>query len=65
LLSGLIRNPAVLVYHFFSVALYGVFCRAQEVPVWKVPYVVFVESFLIVYTAAMVIGPYILAEMRG
>lgn len=64
LLSGLIRNPAVLVYHFFSVALYGVWCRACEVPLWMAPYVVFVESVLIVWTAARVIGPYIVGEMR-
>ena len=64
LLSGLIRNPGVLVYHFFSVAFYGVLCRAREVEAWKIPYVLFVESFLIVWTAARVIGPYILSEMR-
>lgn len=64
LLSGLIRNPAVLVYHFFSVAFYAVLCRAREVPVWKVPYVVFVESVLIVWTAAMVIGPYLVGEVK-
>ncbi|KAH7408703.1 squalene monooxygenase [Phaeosphaeria sp. MPI-PUGE-AT-0046c] len=63
LLSGLIRNPLVLVYHFFSVAFYAVWCRAQEVPVWKIPYVVFVESLLIVWTAAMVIGPYLVGEV--
>ncbi|KAF1917544.1 squalene monooxygenase [Ampelomyces quisqualis] len=64
LLSGLIRNPAVLVYHFFCVAFYAVWCRAKEVEVWKVPYVVGVESVLVVWTAAMVIGPYLLAEVR-
>lgn len=64
LLSGLIRNPAVLVGHFFSVAFYGVMCRARDVPLWKVPYVLFVESVLIIYTAAAVIGPYLVAEVR-
>jgi squalene monooxygenase len=64
LLSGLIRNPAVLVYHFFSVAFYAVWCRLQEVPAWRAPYVVFVESVVIVWTAACVIGPYLVAEVR-
>jgi squalene monooxygenase len=64
LLSGLIRNPLVLVYHFFSVAFYAVLCRVREVGVWKAPYVIGVESLLIVWTAAMVIGPYLVAEVR-
>jgi squalene monooxygenase len=64
LLSGLIRNPLVLVYHFFSVAFYAVLCRVREVGVWKAPYVIAVESVLIVWTAAMVIGPYLVAEVR-
>ncbi|KAF2821496.1 squalene monooxygenase [Ophiobolus disseminans] len=64
LLSGLISNPLILVYHFFLVAFYGVWCRVQSVEVWKVPYVLFVESVLIVWTAASVIGPYIVAEVR-
>lgn len=64
LLAGLIKNPLVLVYHFFSVAFYAVWCRLGEVPVWKAPYVLFIESLLIVWTAAMVIGPYIVSEVR-
>ncbi|KAH8704595.1 squalene monooxygenase [Phaeosphaeriaceae sp. PMI808] len=64
LLGGLIQNPVVLVYHFFSVAFYAVWCRLQEVPVWKAPYVLLVESIMIVWTAAMVIGPYLVAEVR-
>jgi len=64
LLSGLIRNPLVLVYHFFSVAFYAVWIRLGEVPAWKAPYVVCVESVLIVWAAAMVIGPYLVSEVR-
>lgn len=64
LLSGLIKNPLTLVLHFFSVAFYAVLCRARDVPVWKVPYVLFIESLLIVYTAAAVIGPYLVWEVR-
>lgn len=64
LLSGLIKNPLVLVYHFFSVAFYAVWCRLQAEPFWKAPYVVTVESFMIVWTAAAVIGPYLVCEIR-
>jgi squalene monooxygenase len=64
MLSGLIRSPLKLVYHFFLVALIAVRCRVQEVEGWKVPYVVCVESWMIVWTAARVIGPYLVAEVR-
>lgn len=65
LLSGLIRRPAVLVYHFFAVAFYAIWCRIVSGPVWRVPWVVFVESFLIVWKAIVVIGPYLVTEMRA
>ncbi|EAT79729.2 hypothetical protein SNOG_12929 [Parastagonospora nodorum SN15] len=64
LLSGLIKNPLVLVYHFFSVAFYAVWCRLKEESVWKAPYVLTVESAMIVWTAACVIGPYLVWEVR-
>jgi len=63
LLSGLIKNPLVLVYHFFSVAFYAVWCRLKEESVWKAPYVVTVESAMIVWAAACVIGPYLVWEV--
>ncbi len=64
MLAGLIKNPATLVYHFFSVAFYAIWCRMCEVPVWKKLYVLLVESVLIIWTAAMVIGPYLVWEMK-
>lgn len=64
LLAGLIRQPWVLVYHFFAVAFYAVWCRMLEGPVWRIPYVLFVESVLIIWKACVVIGPYLLAEIR-
>jgi squalene monooxygenase len=64
MLAGLIKQPSVLVYHFFAVAFYGIWCRMLDGPVWRTPYVLFIESFLIVYTAAAVIGPYLIAEIR-
>ncbi|KAL5379507.1 hypothetical protein DPSP01_008384 [Paraphaeosphaeria sporulosa] len=65
LLSGLIRKPAVLVYHFFAVAFYAIWCKAATGPVWRIPYVLFVESVLIIWKACVVIGPYLLAEMKA
>ncbi|KAL1606449.1 Squalene epoxidase [Paraconiothyrium brasiliense] len=65
LLSGLLKNPLVLVYHFFAVAFYAIWCRALQGPVWRIPYVFLVESVLIIYKACIVIGPYLLAEMRA
>ncbi|KAJ4294029.1 Squalene epoxidase [Kalmusia sp. IMI 367209] len=65
LLSGLLKNPWVLVRHFFAVAFYAVWCRALEGPVWRVPYVLLVESILVIWKACVVIGPYLLAEMKA
>ncbi|KAF1942807.1 SE-domain-containing protein [Clathrospora elynae] len=64
MLSGLITSPWMLIYHFFSVAFYAVWVRLQEVELWMAPYVLFVESFMVVWTAALVIGPYLIAEVR-
>lgn len=64
LLAGLIKRPWILVYHFFSVAAYAVWCRMLQGPIWRAPYVMFVESVLIIWKACVVIGPYLLAEMR-
>ncbi|KAF2732109.1 squalene monooxygenase [Polyplosphaeria fusca] len=64
LLAGIIRNPAVLVYHFFAVAFWAVWCRIREASVWWVPYVLFVESWLVLWKACVVIGPYLVWEVR-
>ncbi|KAF2270057.1 squalene monooxygenase [Lojkania enalia] len=64
LLAGLIRAPAVLVYHFFAVAFYAVWCRVREGPIWRVPYVLLVESLLVLWKACVVIGPYLVWEVR-
>lgn len=65
LLSGLLKNPLVLVYHFFAVAFYAIWCRAMQGPAWRIPYVFTIESVLIIYKACIVIGPYLVAEMRS
>lgn len=64
MLAGLITHPWMLVWHFFYVALYAVYVRLQEVPLWVAPYTLAVESVMVIYTAVMVIGPYIFAEVK-
>ncbi|KAF2634614.1 SE-domain-containing protein [Massarina eburnea CBS 473.64] len=64
MLAGLILRPWMLIYHFFAVAFYGIWCRMLDGPVWRIPYVFFIESVMIIYKAAMVIGPYLIAEVR-
>ncbi|KAF2001500.1 squalene monooxygenase [Amniculicola lignicola CBS 123094] len=64
LLAGLIKNPWVLVYHFFAVAFYAIWRRMVEGPVWRVPYVIVVESVLVLWKACVVIGPYLLWEVK-
>jgi squalene monooxygenase len=64
MLAGLITHPWMLVWHFFYVAFYAIWVRLQEVPVWKAPYSVLVEGGMVVWTAASVIGPYLVAEVR-
>ncbi|ORY05171.1 squalene epoxidase-domain-containing protein [Clohesyomyces aquaticus] len=64
LLAGLIRTPSVLLYHFFAVAFYAVWRRMVEGPVWRIPYVLFVESLITIWKAVVVIGPYLIWEIR-
>jgi squalene monooxygenase len=64
LLAGLIRERWVLVYHFFAVAVYAVWMRLVTGPVWRVPWVMLVEAWLVLWKAVMVIGPYLIAEVK-
>jgi squalene monooxygenase len=64
LLAGLIRERWVLVYHFFAVALYSVLVKCMEGPWWRVPWVLGVEVWCVLWKAVCVIGPYLLAEVR-
>ena len=65
MLAGLITHPWMLVWHFFYVAIYAIYVRLCEVPLWMAPWTLFVESFMVIWTACMVIGPYLLAETKS
>jgi squalene monooxygenase len=65
LLAGIIRNPFVLVYHFFRVALYAIWLDALTYPMILVPFMLIIRGFVLLYTACVVIFPYIGAELTS
>lgn len=69
LLAGIIRQPLVLFYHFFSVALLSIWIVFADTMggmtgLWKFPIAVW-ESILIFYKACVVIFPFIFSELRS
>lgn len=66
LLAGIIRQPLVLFYHFFSVAFLSIWVMVCEQGVlgfvsgWSL-----VQAILIFYKACVVLFPYILAETKS
>ena len=64
LLGGIIRQPLVLVYHFFAVALLAIWIMFVENGLMWVLWSV-VMGFLVFAKAVMVIGPYIWAELQS
>ena len=63
LLAGIIRQPLVLFYHFFSVAILSIWIMLRESPLWKLP-IAAVEGVSVFYKACLVLFPYIFAELR-
>ena len=68
LLAGIIRQPRVLIYHFFAVAVLSISIVMQEtmggiLGLWKFPFAV-EESVLIFWKACVVIFPFIFSEIR-
>ncbi|KAJ5146034.1 uncharacterized protein N7515_000598 [Penicillium bovifimosum] len=62
LLAGLIKQPLVLVSHFFSVAFLAIWMVLSDLPLTRIflfPY----YAFMILYTACIVIVPYIWSEV--
>lgn len=69
LLGGIIRQPSILVYHFFAVALLSIWIVMQDtmgglLGIWKFPLAV-EKSMLVFWKACVVIFPYIFSEVRS
>ncbi|KAF4548763.1 Squalene epoxidase-like protein [Elsinoe fawcettii] len=63
LLAGIIRQPFVLFYHFFAVALYSIWIYLSSSSVLLVPVKLF-GSLGIFWKACVVIFPYIFSELQ-
>ncbi|KAM3084202.1 Squalene epoxidase [Clarireedia jacksonii] len=69
LLAGIIRQPLVLFYHFFAVALLSIWIVLKEtvgslLEIWKVP-LALEKSVGIFWKACVVIFPFIFSEIRS
>lgn len=64
LLAGIIRQPLVLFYHFFAVALLAMWLFLTSSPLWQLPATV-VRMGSIFWKACVVIFPYIWSEVRS
>ncbi|KAL8831626.1 MAG: hypothetical protein Q9170_005214 [Blastenia crenularia] len=64
LLAGIIRQPFVLFYHFFAVALLAIWLVIREAPVYRLP-LTLVSTVGIFWKACVVIFPFIFSEMRS
>ncbi|KAF2675464.1 squalene monooxygenase [Microthyrium microscopicum] len=65
LLAGIIRNPLVLIGHFFAVAVYAIWIDARKYPTILLPFTLLIRGVVLLYTACVVIFPYIFAELRS
>lgn len=65
LLSGLIKQPFVLFYHFFAVALYGMWLYITEAGSKAAIPVRAVLSLGVFYKACVVLFPFIFSELRA
>lgn len=63
LLAGIIRQPFVLFYHFFAVALYAIWIYIMSASIITVP-VRAIASIGVFWKACVVIFPYIFSELR-
>ncbi|KAI8079955.1 squalene epoxidase-domain-containing protein [Halteromyces radiatus] len=63
LLSGLIQQPLVLVYHFFAVAIYAIYLEFKTGG-WRQAPMNFIKIFTVLYTACVTIFPYLWSELQ-
>jgi squalene monooxygenase len=63
LLAGLIKQPFVLFYHFFSVALLSIWIMLKESPIYLLP-LTLLDGIAVFWKACVVIFPYIFSELK-
>uniref|UniRef100_A0A060T4Q4 Squalene monooxygenase n=1 Tax=Blastobotrys adeninivorans TaxID=409370 RepID=A0A060T4Q4_BLAAD len=63
LLSGLLYRPAVLFYHFFSVAFYALYINALDNGLLKLPLSIY-QVFTTLWTACVVFLPFLWEEAK-
>ena len=64
LLAGIIRQPFVLFYHFFAVALYAIWIYVISGSIFTLP-VRMIGSLGVFYKACVVLFPYIFSELKA
>ncbi|KAL6718830.1 Squalene epoxidase [Lecanora helva] len=64
LLAGIIRQPLVLFYHFFSVALLAIWLVLSQSTWYRLP-LAGIESVSVFYKACVVLFPFIFSELRS
>ena len=64
LLSGLIQRPFVLVYHFFAVAFYAIYCEFR-CGGWRQAPINIIRIFTVLYAACVTILPYLWSETKS
>ncbi|CRG87195.1 squalene monooxygenase [Talaromyces islandicus] len=63
LLAGIIKQPSTLVRHFFAVAFLGIWVNFVETPFYLFPVALY-RGVTVLYTACVVIMPYVFAELK-
>lgn len=63
MLAGLIKQPTVLIRHFFAVAFLAIWINFTETPFYLWPYA-FYQGLAVLWTACEVIMPYVFAELK-
>ncbi|KAL8857653.1 MAG: hypothetical protein Q9178_005818 [Gyalolechia marmorata] len=63
LLAGVIRQPFVLFYHFFAVALLAIWIVIRQAPIYRLP-LTLMSTVGIFWKACVVIFPFIFSELR-